>query len=142
MKTKISEIIEGMDRTNFDDKYYLDCKNGRVFESIESECFYIDNAEAIDGDKLDDIIALPNRYEINEYKIINDFISTLEDSKVREQLYRTICGKGAFRRFKDFCIEIGIIDKWYRYREKTYYELAKEWCLLNNVDYFDDYNER
>ncbi len=52
MKCKLSLIIEGMDRANIDEKYYLNIKNGRVFVSNESGICYIDDSQKIDEDIL------------------------------------------------------------------------------------------
>ena len=140
MKCKLSLIIEGMDRANVDEKYYLNIKNGRVFVSTESGIFYIDDAEKLDEDILytDDIISLPEKYEINEYKIIKDFIETIKNNQVKNQLSIVIQGNGAFRRFKDSCINFDIINEWYKFRDNAYHELAKEWCTWNNIDFVDD----
>ena len=140
MKCKLSLIIEGMDRSNVDEKYYLNIKNSRAFVSTESGIFYIDNVEKIDEDILytDDIISLPGQYEINEYKIIKDFIETIKDEQTKNQLLIVIQGNGAFRRFKDSCVNYGIINDWYKFRHTAYYELAKEWCTWNNIEFIDD----
>lgn len=45
MKCKLSLIIEGMDRANVDEKYYLNIKNGRVFVSNETRIFYINDVK-------------------------------------------------------------------------------------------------
>ena len=140
MKCKLSLIIEGMGRTNVDEKYYLNIENGRFFVSTESGIFYIDNVEKLDEDILytDDIISLPGQYEINEYKIIKDFIDTVKDNQIKNQLLIVIQGSGAFRRFKDSCINFEIINDWLKFRDNAYYELAKEWCTWNNIDFVDD----
>ena len=140
MKCKLSLIIEGMDRANTDEKYYLNIKNGRVFVNSEFGLFYIDNNEDIEDDILysNDIVSLPTQYEINEYKIIEYFIKTIKDSQIKKQLLIVIKGNGAFRRFKDSCINFGIINDWFIFRDKAYYELAKEWCIWNNIEYDDD----
>lgn len=140
MKCKLSLIIEGMDRANVDEIYYLNENNGRVWVSTDMGNFYIDNNEELDDEDLynDSSISLPGQYEINEYKIINDFIETIKDNQMKNQLLIVIQGSGAFRRFKDSCINYGIINDWYKFKNNAYYELAKEWCLWNNVNYEDD----
>lgn len=140
MKCKLSLIIEGMDRTNVDEIYYLNENNGRVWVSTDTGNFYIDNNEKLDDEYLynDSFISLPGQSEINEYKIIKDFIETIKDNQKKNQLLIVIQGAGAFRRFKDSCINYGIINDWYEFKNNAYYELAKEWCLWNNIDYKDD----
>lgn len=76
MKCKLSLIIEGMDRANVNETYYLNENNGRVWVSTDMGNFYIDNNEELSDEYLynDSSISLPGQYEINEYKIINGFI--------------------------------------------------------------------
>lgn len=140
MKCKLSLIIEGMDRANVNETYYLNENNGRVWVSTDMGNFYIDNNEELSDEYLynDSSISLPGQYEINEYKIIKDFIETIKDNQMKNQLLIVIQGTGAFRRFKDSCINYGIINNWYKFKNNAYYELAKEWCLWNNIDYEDD----
>ncbi|HIS90113.1 MAG TPA: hypothetical protein IAC20_00435 [Candidatus Faecisoma merdavium] len=140
MKCKLSLIIEGMDRANVNETYYLNENNGRVWVSTDMGNFYIDNNEELSDEYLynDSSISLPGQYEINEYKIIKDFIETIKDNQMKNQLLIVIQGTGAFRRFKDSCINYGIINDWYKFKNNAYYELAKEWCLWNNIDYEDD----
>ena len=140
MKCKLSLIIEGMDRANVNETYYLNENNGRVWVSTDMGIFYIDNNEELSDEYLynDSSISLPGQYEINEYKIIKDFIETIKDNQMKNQLLIVIQGTGAFRRFKDSCINYGIINDWYKFKNNAYYELAKEWCLWNNIDYEDD----
>ena len=140
MKCKLSLIIEGMDRANVNEIYYLNENNGRVWVSTDMGNFYIDNNEELDDEYLynDSSISLPGQYEINEYKIIKSFIETIKDNQIKNQLLIAIRGPGAFRRFKDSCINYEIINVWYEFKNNAYYELAKEWCLWNDIDYEDD----
>ena len=45
-----------------------------------------------------------------------DFIETVESPEINNNLQRLIQGKGAFRRFKDYCAEMNIIQEWYDFR--------------------------
>ena len=42
--------------------------------------------------------------------MIQDFTETIEDTRLQNQLYITINDNGAFRKFKDICINFDIID--------------------------------
>ena len=53
---------------------------------------------------------LPTQYEINEYQIMIDFIDTIDNIEIKDNLHRLIQGKGAFKRFKDYCDEMDIIQ--------------------------------
>ena len=63
-----------------------------------------------------------------------DFIETLDNLEIKDNLHRLIQGKGAFRRFKDYCFDENIIQDWYKYRDERYKEIAIEWCKENLVD--------
>ena len=89
-------------------------------------------------DEIDELfeesIILPTQYEINEYKMMEDFIETIDNSEISNNLQRLIQGKGAFRRFKDYCIEMDIIQEWYNFRDKRYKEIAINWCKQNELE--------
>ena len=53
---------------------------------------------------------LPTKNDINEYEMMVEFADTIEDSKLQNQLYISLNGSGAFKRFKDTCINYDIID--------------------------------
>lgn len=99
----------------------------------------IGEVENLSEDELDELFAesiiLPTQYEINEYRIMEDFIETIENLEIKSNLQKLIQGKGAFRRFKDYCFELNIIQDWYNYKEEKYKEIAIEWCKQNELEY-------
>ena len=97
--------------------------------------FNSDISEEEQEEIYDEYIGLPTKYDIDEYSMMEDFIETIEDERLYNQLYIAISGKGAFRRFKDTCINFDIINDWYKFREEKYKELAIEWCKDNNIEY-------
>lgn len=99
---------------NVNEIYYLNENNGRVWISADIGNFY----KELDDEYLynDSSILLPGQYEINEYKIIKNFIETIKDNQIKNQLLITIRGPKVFRRFKDCCINYGIINVWYEFK--------------------------
>jgi hypothetical protein len=65
---------------------------------------------------------------------MEDFTASLP-AAARDQLNHAMHGKGAFRRFKDTVIDLGIDQDWYAWRDAAYRKLAIEWCEDNNVKY-------
>lgn len=133
MKVKLSEIIDALDFTNDEIEYYYNPDNGEIFMSN------IGDYENLSEDELDELfeksIMLPTRYDINEYEMMEDFAETIEDTRLQNQLYISLNGSGAFRRFKDTCINFDIIDDWYKFRDEKYKELAINWCKDNNIEF-------
>ncbi len=94
--------------------------------------------ENLTEDELDELfeksIILPTRYYINEYKMMQDFVKTIKDKEIKNQLYNSLYDKGAFRRFKDTCSNFNIINDWYNFRNGRYKEIAINWCKKNNIE--------
>jgi hypothetical protein len=102
-------------------------------ESPEWEREMIDKAREVADS--DDYISLPDKYEIHEYEIMEDFCYSLHDEAVKTALLRGIQGKGAFRRFKDGIYEYGIEKQWYAFRNERLEEIAIDWLESNNIPY-------
>ncbi|MGO4375399.1 UPF0158 family protein [Paenibacillus sp. MCAF20] len=65
--------------------------------------------------------------------MVEEFIGTLSEAKVREELFGVIQGKGAFRRFKDRIGVHNVEKQWYEFKEKKVKELVIEWCEENDL---------
>lgn len=129
----LEKIIEGLEMVdNIVDCYYNPEKD-EIFLSNIGEY------EELTEDEIDELfeksIILPTQHEINEYQIMLDFIETIDNLEIKSNLHRLIQGKGAFRRFKDYCFEMDIIQKWYDFRDKRYKEIAIDWCKQNELEY-------
>jgi len=131
---KLSEIITGLEfvNTGLDTYAYFNQDKNEIFYIGEYDTF--DNEEEFD-ELIEKSIMLPTRYDINEYSMMKDFIETIDDAKLYNQLCIAINGSGAFRRFKDTCINFEIIEDWYKFRDKKYKEIAIEWCKDNSINY-------
>lgn len=132
MKVKLSEVIDALDFTNDEIEYYYNPDNGEIFMSN------IGDFEDLNEDELDELfeksIMLPTRYDIHEYEMMEDFAEKIEDTRLQNQLYISLNGSGAFRRFKDTCINFDIINDWYKFRDERYKEIAIDWCKENNIE--------
>lgn len=133
VKVKLSEVIDALEFTNDEIEYYYNPDTGEIFISN------IGDFEDLDEDELDELfeksIMLPTRYDINEYGMMEDFAETIKDVRLQNQLYISLNGSGAFRRFKDTCINFDIINDWYKFRDEKYKELAINWCRENHIEF-------
>src|SRR5207302_6654146 len=80
-------------------------------------------------------LPLPDRFEINEYRIMQRFCLSVEDDDMRDDLCDAIRGRGAFRRFKDRVHPYGMAEEWYRYRDNALREMAMAWCEAHGLRY-------
>ena len=111
--------------------YYLNKKTGEIVE-IQREYLSIAE-ESEDDDDLGeyqdweqdaiweavavlenwgDYVELPDKEEVNDYRIMENFCYSQEDNKLRNKLCYAIDGKGAFRRFRDAINYHGIENDW------------------------------
>ena len=129
----LSKIIEGLEMVDDIVDCYYNLHKDEIFLSNIGE--YGDLSEDEIDELFEKSIILPTKYEINEYQIMVGFIDTIDNEKLKIELQTLIQGKGAFRRFKDYCFESNIIQDWYKYKEQKYKEIAIVWCTQNELEY-------
>ena len=119
----LSKIIDGLEMVDDIVDCYYNPEKDEIFLSNIGEDGNLTEDEI--DELFEESIILPTKYEINEYQMMGDFIETIESPEINNNLQRLIQGKGAFRRFKDYCAEMDIIQEWYKYRDEQYKEIAK-----------------
>ena len=129
----LSKIIDGLEMVDDIVDCYYNPEKYEVFLSNIGE--YGDLTEDEIDELFEESIILPTQYEINEYQMMVDFIDTIENLEIKNNLQKLIQDKGAFRRFKDYCFEMDIIQDWYKFRDERYKEIAIDWCKQNELEY-------
>ncbi len=149
---KLNDIVEALDFDSLESNYFYDVANSCVVMISEEEFGYAENekdlseipewqresvklTEKIRYSAIANFIRLPEKHEINEYRMMEHFIMTLELGKVRDDLWSAIEGRGAFRRFKDRVYYHGLDQQWYNYRDEAFKKFAREWCESNKIIY-------
>lgn len=136
MKVKLTDVIEALDFSNQDTEYYYNTNTEEVLMIFDGMVNGDDDSEVIEEAKegFEEYIPLPGQYEIDEYNIIEEFINEFPEDRVQSKLEDAIQGRGAFRRFKDTVCDLGLEQKWYKYRDEAYEKMAREWCERNKID--------
>lgn len=139
MKVKLEEIIEAMEFADMETEYYYDTKNERILMLFDGMVDGEDDPELFEDISegfVEDYIPLPGQYDINEYRIMEEFIYELPEGKRknRDVLERAIQGKGAFRRFKDKLYDLNLEQQWYSYKDSAYERIARQWCERHKID--------
>jgi len=150
-RVKLSDIIEGMQFQSDESSSFLNNKTGEVVLMTD---YAMQAAE--DDEPLEDMpdweqelvaiareiiaessqyIALPTKYDIDEYSIMESFCMSMDNQEIGDILYDLISGSGAFRRFKNAIHKYDVADEWYTYRDNAMKELAIEWCRENNIEF-------
>ncbi len=159
---KLSDLVDALE---FDSEEYVtrfDRQTGRIvsverhilsaFEEGEEEEELgdvpdwqnkeLEIAKAMAEDDGQRFIDAPDKFDFHEYHQMERFIGSLESVEAAEQLWRAIKGKGAFRYFKDTASRLGLLERWYRFRDEAMKEFVIEWAESNNVPYEDDIEDR
>jgi hypothetical protein len=150
-RVKLSAIVEAMEM-QFDESHsYLDKQAGEVVMLSDEELaaaedqgdpadypqWQQDNIELAKAFHADDgsrFLPLPDRFEINEWDMMRDFASGLENADQAEALLTAIQGRGAFRYFKDRLHELGLAEAWFEFRTGRYRQAALDWCQENGLE--------
>jgi hypothetical protein len=155
VRVKLSQIVESMEFRAEETTFYLDTNTGKIVLVTPDELFAGDEDDPVESypdwqqDGVEaarslargndgNLLELPDKWEINEYQIMEDFCLSLKPGDERSNLYATIQGRGAFRRFKDAIQKMGLADNWYRYRMSRFKTVAIDWCKANEIAYDDD----
>ena len=136
MKVKISDVVEALDFANDETEYFYSIKTGEilmVWDGMVNGKTDPDLIEEIE-ENFEEYITLPGKYEIDEYNMMEEFVENLPDGRKKGELYDAIRGRGAFRRFKDEVYELGLVQKWYKYRDEAYEMVAIKWCNKNQIE--------
>ena len=82
-----------------------------------------------------DYVELPDKEEVNDYRIMENFCYSQEDNKLRDKQCDAIDGKGAFRRFREAISRHGIENEWDAYKHESLCEIVRQWCEFHEIQY-------
>lgn len=78
---------------------------------------------------------IPRQDSREGYEDMEDFISTLEDARLRELLETAIQGRGAFRRFKDTLQRYPKVqESWFAFQDKREKQRILEWLTDEGIE--------
>jgi hypothetical protein len=81
----------------------------------------------------DRYLPLPDRFEVNEWKIMSEFCHEVKPDLVRAALLNAVRGNHAFRRFKDQIAAHGLWEDWNRFRREALAEIIRDWSEENDI---------
>ncbi|NDI33911.1 UPF0158 family protein [Chengkuizengella sediminis] len=148
-QVKLNEIIDVMETQFEGTSTYLNLKTYEVVSVSGDDMRIAEDEESFDHlpewqqkdiqiaidvlENFEDYLEIPTKFEISEYNMMEQFIDNLNDQKKKSELFNSIQGKGAFRRFKDKLYDLEIHDEWYTYRAEGFKQIALEWCNDNDI---------
>jgi hypothetical protein len=112
IEVKLSDVIEALETAMDGHAYYLDKRSGEscwrlmtmlppaenqelMLESPDWQKESIATAREVLNDS-ENFLPLPDKFEIHEYKIMEEFCLSLDNRELGSELHRLIKGSGAF----------------------------------------------
>ena len=151
MATVISlrEVIEAMEITGDGCVSYLDPDTGEIITVTEEERLLAEDESledvpewqrellpktraALESDRF---LELPDRFDIHEWSIMDEFSRAQDSERIRQELADAIHGAGAFRTFRSAIRRLGMEQSWYQFREETLIEIARKWLEEHKLPY-------
>lgn len=82
-----------------------------------------------------DFIALPDKFEIHEYSIMERFCLGVADDRLRDALLDAIRGRGAFRQFKELTDREDVREDWYAFRAEALRRIAADFLESEGIPF-------
>ncbi len=146
----LQDVVNAMDLEGEGWKSYINQKTGEIVSVSDEESEMVEEGdedidvpdweveqltkarEALDSE---DFLCLPDKFEIHEWGIMEQFAMAQAAPAKREALLEAIHGSGAFRFFKSTIRRLGIEDDWYRFRDDSSERIARDWLEENKIPY-------
>ena len=137
MTIPLKQVIQAIEEANEVFTSFWDTKTGKtVYLADPLMTGETDDALSAEMENEPErFLRFPTKYEIRQYRIMEDFIDQIPPGKAQEELAYTIRGKGAFRRFKQSVRFHGLEQRWYDYMAQAYREFAIRWCAEEGLEY-------
>lgn len=152
-EVELAVIIEALEMADDSISSYLDVETGEVHSITEEEFDLAEDpqtaiedlpnwqreavtlARSIQKQEGKRYMALPDKFDVHEWAMMDRFSMTLRDAQMRNDFHGGIRGAGAFRLFKHLLTEYDLWDGWNRFKQVELRQMAIEWCKENGITY-------
>jgi hypothetical protein len=147
----LKNVVDAIDLPSNEWASYLNPKTGEIV-TVTEEDHYLVGDEDLDEQGLPawqsesvtktrealesgNFLALPDKFEIHEWAMMERFSSDQRSAARREELLDAIHGRGAFRSFRSAIRRLDIEDDWFRFRQLAFEEIAKDWLKAYDISF-------
>ena len=150
-EVELDVIIEALEMADDSISSYLDVETGEMHSITEEEFDLAEDpqtamedlpnwqrdavmlARSIQKQEGKRYMALPDKFDVHEWAMMDRFSMTLRDAQMRNDFHGGIRGAGAFRLFKHLLTEYNLWDAWNRFKQVELRQMAIEWCKENGI---------
>ncbi len=150
MKVKLRDVVDGLEMQADEMTAYLNKRTGELVPTTDEELSAAEEEEDLDDYPewqresilkakeilgSEDWIALPEKYDINDYAIMEEFCRSIADAELSDRLLSTIRGSGAFGRFRAAVDGLDLRQEWFDFRATELERIAVEWLDENEIEF-------
>ena len=152
-KVLLRNVVDAIDSLMDGFTAYLNRETGEVYTVEDEEARSLDEGEGLDDIpdwqreglamaqevlESEDWLALPDKFDVHEWSIMEQFADSIENEDLRRDLLDAIHGRGAFRYFRDTIDRYGMRDVWFDYKALALEKIAIEWLDEKGIKYERD----
>ena len=147
----LKDVVDAMDVPNDDWTSYVNPKTGEIVTVTDEDRQLVED-EDLDEASLpewrreslpsvraalesDDFLALPDKFEIHEWAIMERFANGQVREARRDELLDAIHGAGAFRSFRSAVRRLRIEEEWFRFRQSAFEVIALGWFEAHGISF-------
>ncbi|MCZ7554186.1 MAG: UPF0158 family protein [Anaerolineales bacterium] len=109
----------------------MTCLNSKWLSTAEQDDLNADRVEAGFGDRF---ISIPSEGSHEGYRDMEAFIATVRNRRLQECLERAICGRGAFRYFKDVPLDYPAKrERWFQFKQERLHQRILYWLEAHGI---------
>lgn len=150
MKVKLGDVVDALEMQADEMSTYLNKRTGEVVPTTSEDMSAVEEEEDLDDYpewqqetilkakeilESEDWIALPSKFDIDEYAIMEEFCRSVADQETSDRLLSCIRGKGAFGRFRGAVDVLDLRQEWFDFRATELERIAVEWLEVNEIEY-------
>ena len=140
------ELLMAMDSGDGMDRWYLDRQTGEVILRSEDDDLDFEEdedpeEEYEDEDEIrarldeDRYLSIPSLGSHEGFRIMEDFADSVDDARIREELFDALDRRRPFRSFKDALLgHPEVREQWFKYHEGRLREEALSWLRVEEID--------
>jgi hypothetical protein len=147
----LKDVVDAMDLPNNDWTSYLNPKTGEIVTVTDEDRQLVEDEDLDEANlpewqreslprvraalESDDFLALPDKFEIHEWAIMERFANSQVDEARRDELLDAIHGAGAFRSFRGTVRRLRIEEEWFRFRQSAFEGIALRWLEAHGISF-------
>lgn len=134
----LNAIIEAFELDYEFMTFYVNLQTGEIVSLTEEEDFSGKDENSDENTIPEHYLPLPDKWEINQYGIMEDFCYTIKVDEIHNSLISAIQGKGAFTKFFSAVKFYKIEQSWNTYYKERLKDIAIQFCRDNDLFYKEE----